>query len=167
MRFFSAKHIFPISSEPIENGVVQLDEEGRIIALGTIDDFPTVDIQVLDGIILPGFVNAHCHLELSHMKSLCDTGTGLLTFIGTVVKLRDFQEEVIQEAIKKRDAEMFKNGIQAVGDICNKLDTAQIKSQSPIHYYSFVEMFDMMQQELTLPTIEIIGPFLQVNLKTA
>ena len=154
MRFFSAKHIFPISSEPIENGVIQLDEEGRIIALGTIDDFPTVDIQVLDGIILPGFVNAHCHLELSHMKSLCDTGTGLLTFIGTVVKLRDFQEEVIQEAIKKRDAEMYKNGIQAVGDICNKLDTAQLKSQSPIHYYSFVEMFDMMQQELTMPTIE-------------
>ena len=40
---------------------------------------------------------------------------------------------------------MWEAGIQAVGDICNKTDTAETKRRSPIRYYSFVEMFDFLQ----------------------
>jgi cytosine/adenosine deaminase-related metal-dependent hydrolase len=49
---------------------------------------------------------------------------------------------------------MYDCGIQAVGDICNKLDTFKTKEKSPIHYYSFVEFFDLMQSKLTQHSIE-------------
>ena len=112
MRFISADYIFPISSEPIAEGIIQMDDDGTIIKVGTKDSFPTIDIQHHSGIILPGFVNAHCHLELSHMKGLCDTGVGLVRFIEKVVSLRSFDAQIIKAAIQEYDAAMFKNGIQ-------------------------------------------------------
>jgi len=154
MKFFSADYIIPVTSEAIANGVIQLDHEGKVIKLGKREDFPTVDIQKMKGIILPGFVNAHCHLELSHMQGICDSGTGLVSFITKVVKLRDFEQEVILEGIRQRDREMYAAGIQAVGDICNKTDTAACKDESPIHYYSFIELFDLLQPGMTQDTID-------------
>ncbi len=154
MKFYSSDYILPISADPIKNGIIQVDSEGTIINIGTKEDFPTLDLQYYPGVIIPGFINAHCHLELSHMKSLCETGTGLIEFIGRVVSLRSFNQEVKEDAIAKRDIEMYEAGIQAVGDICNNLDTAATKKSSPIHYYSFIELFDLMQKHLTATTIE-------------
>lgn len=154
MKCFSADYIIPVIGEPIANGAILLDDAGKIIKLGKKEDFPTLDIQELQGIILPGFINAHCHLELSHMQGICDSGTGLVSFITKVVSLRDFEQEVILEGIRQRDKEMYEAGIQAVGDICNKTDTAACKDDSPIHYYSFVELFDLFQPNLTQGTID-------------
>lgn len=154
MRFFSADHIIPVNSKPVSNGVIQVDNNGKIQRLGKKEDFPSVDIQHFSGVILPGFINTHCHLELSHMQGLCPTGTGLIAFISRVVGFRDFDQQIILDAIARHDREMYENGIQAVGDICNKPDTAKTKSSSPIHYYSFVELFDLMQSKLTNDTIK-------------
>lgn len=87
------------------------------------------------------------------MQGLCPTGTGLIPFISTVVKLREFEMEVILEHIRKQDKAMWDAGIQAVGDISNKSDTAATKLDSPISYYTFVELFDMMQPAITEATI--------------
>lgn len=154
MKYFSADYVLPITGDPIKNGVIGIDEQKRITVLGSVEDLSSVDIEHHRGIIIPGFINTHCHLELSHMKGLCQTGTKLIPFISDVVKHRDFEMEVIKENIRLQDEKMFKNGIQAVGDISNKIDTAEQKSKSPIAYYSFIEMFDFMQNQLTVSTIE-------------
>ncbi len=146
MRKISADYIFPIDVSPIKNGVVIIDEKGRIQALSTRDQFDDGELEIHQGIIIPGFVNTHCHLELSHMKGKVNTGTGLIPFISNVVKFRDFPQEEILEAIRLGDEEMQREGIVAVGDISNKLDTATTKMASPIRYYSFVEMFDFLQE---------------------
>ena len=80
------------------------------------------------------------------MKGKVDTGTGLLPFLQQVVQFRDIPQEEIDAAIVQADAEMHENGIVAVGDISNKLDTAATKDNSPISYYTFVEMFDFLQE---------------------
>lgn len=154
MHKYKADYIYPVTSAPIKNGVVVVDKAGKILEIGSSVTISVDDAQELQGVITPGFVNTHCHLELSHMKDLIDTGTGLIPFITSVVKFRDFKQEVIQEAIVRADAYMYAQGINAVGDICNKLDTAQTKSDSPIDYYSFVEMFDFIQDFLLESTIE-------------
>jgi cytosine/adenosine deaminase-related metal-dependent hydrolase len=154
MRYISADFIVPISSDIINNGVVQVDEVGTILKIGSKSDFPSADIEHFSGIVIPGFINTHCHLELSHMKGLCKTGTTLIPFITDVVKHRDFEEKIILAKIKEEDENMYAAGIQAVGDISNKVDTAHTKSVSPIRYYTFVEMFDFMQDSLTKGTIE-------------
>ena len=147
MRKISADYKFPVSSPPIKKGVIVLNDDGKILAIDSREDHDIASLEVFRGVIVPGFVNTHCHLELSHMKGVAPTGTGLLPFLNTVVSHRNVKEEDIQNAITKADKEMYDNGIVAVGDISNKLDTKIAKKKSPIRYYTFVEMFDFMQDD--------------------
>jgi aminodeoxyfutalosine deaminase len=152
MRKLTADYVFPVSSPPIREGVVVIDENGKILAVEDRSKHDPASLEHHRGAIVPGFVNTHCHLELSHMKGLAPTGTGLLPFLKTVVQFREFPMEEILDAIARADQEMYEAGIVAVGDISNKLDTAAQKSASPIRYYTFVEMFDFMQDALAEQT---------------
>ena len=147
MRKISADIVFPVASEPVKEGVVVLDEAGKVLALDSRPEHDPASLEIHKGVIVPGFINTHCHLELSHMKGRVDTGTGLLPFLQKVVKFRNFPMEEILDAIERADQEMYENGIVAVGDISNKLDTKEQKDKSPIRYYTFVEMFDFLQNE--------------------
>ena len=82
------------------------------------------------------------------------TGIGLIPFISQVVRFRDFPQAEIDDAIVDADRYMYAQGIVAVGDISNKADTAKVKSKSAIRYYTFVEMFDFMQDSMTEPMIK-------------
>jgi len=147
MKKFAADLVYTVAGDPIRNGLVITDDEGRILELDTQDKHDPATFKKYAGAIIPGLVNSHCHLELSHMKGKVDTGTGLLPFLQQVVQFRDIPQEKIDEAIRKADAEMYENGIVAVGDISNKLDTVAVKDESPISYYTFVEMFDFLQEK--------------------
>lgn len=147
MKKLTADYIFPVNSAPIRNGVVVLDDHGKILALDNRENHDPASLEVHRGVIVPGFVNAHCHLELSHMKGVAQTGTGLLPFLHTVVNFRDVSQKQIDEAIERADQEMYEAGIVAVGDISNKADTAAVKNRSKIRYYTFVEMFDFLKDD--------------------
>ena len=132
MHKITADLIFPVSTGPLNDGVIVVDDEGKILALEKRSDHDPASLDHYAGVIIPGFVNTHCHLELSHMKGRVDTGTGLLPFLKQVVQFRDIAPEEILEAIAAADQEMYDNGIVAVGDISNKTDTAAQKEKSPI-----------------------------------
>lgn len=154
MKYLTSDYVLPITSAPIKQGVIVLDDEGTILKIGSRSEFKSSDLEVHKGILLPGLINTHCHLELSHMQGVCPTGTKLIQFITNVVQLREYEQEVILQHIREKDEAMWASGIQAVGDISNKLDTAAQKEKSPISYYTFVECFDMMQPAMTERTIE-------------
>jgi len=97
------------------------------------------DIRQLNGILSPGFINCHCHLELSHMKGVIPEATGLGKFVLDVVQQRHFPEEEILIAIEKAEDEMLANGIVAVGDICNNALTLTQKSRGRMYYHNFIE----------------------------
>ena len=145
-RFITADWIYPVASPRIKEGVVILNGD-QIVEITTRDKISATPCETYKGIIIPAFINTHCHLELSHMKGKFDTGTGLIAFIDQVVKFRDVDQDEIDRAIADADAYMWSQGIQAVGDICNKADTFKVKERSKIRYYSFVEMFDFLQEE--------------------
>ena len=147
MRKVSADLVFTNMGDPISNGVVIFDESsGEILEISSVHNY-TDGVEQFNGIIVPGYINAHCHLELSHLKSVIDTGTGLIPFIKGVVGLRNFPQHEIDQAIENADREMWANGIVAVGDISNQSDTAQCKRRSEICYYTFVELFDFLQED--------------------
>ncbi len=154
MRKLTADLLLPITSAPLKNAVVITDDQGKILAIDQRENHDPASLEVHRGVITPGFVNAHCHLELSHMKGVAPTGTGLLPFLKTVVNHRNVPQEQIDAAIEQGDREMWEVGIQAVGDICNKADTVATKRRSPIRYYSFVEMFDFLNDERAQQTFD-------------
>src|SRR5690348_4022944 len=120
MRKISADYIFPVSSPPIKNGVVEVNDDGVIINIlpPPAPSNGGHDIEKYEGVIVPGFVNAHCHLELSHLKGKVSEKKGLTGFISELVPQRDkFPLEEIKAAIEKAEDEMIRNGIVAVGDI--------------------------------------------------
>lgn len=118
-RKISAEKIHTVSGHILENTVIVLDESNKILALDKIEEHDLTSVERYDGEIIPGLINTHCHLELSHLKGAANTGTGLLPFLNAVVSLRDFPEEEILQAIQNGDQEMQDGGIVAVGDICN------------------------------------------------
>lgn len=144
MRKFSADYIFPISSEPIKNGQISVDDHGTVLEVSGPSSIipPTSDIHY-EGIICPGFINTHCHLELSHMRAQVSEKAGMMQFIKEILgKRSSFSEQEVQSAIADADAEMIKNGIVAVGDISNNNDTFNQKAKSSIFYHTFIEVFD-------------------------
>ena len=147
MQKFQADWIYPVSSAPIRDGIVVTDDDGMILDVLPAPEYPEGDIQRFHGTIVPGFINAHCHLELSHMKGMMDSGTGLIAFINAVVRQRNAPPEVIEQAIWDAEEEMIRNGIVAVGDILNVTDTFAQKQMGRLRYYTFVEMFDFLQEK--------------------
>ena len=143
MPTYRADIVYPADAPPVPDGHVALDGEGVVTYVGAAA--PGGEVEVVSGALVPGFVNAHCHLELSHLRGRVDTGTGLLPFLRAVVTLRDVDPAEIDAAIRRADAAMWADGIQAVGDIANAPDTAAVKRESPIRYYTFVEAFDFLQ----------------------
>ncbi len=141
MRKISADYIFPVSSDPIKNGSITISEDGTILALESDNNGAT---EHYSGIICPGFINTHCHLELSHLRSQVNEKTGITGFIKEIIEKRTaFSEGLIERCIVDAEAEMIRNGIVAVADISNNSSTFKQKEKKNLHYHTFIEIFSM------------------------
>lgn len=136
---FSGQNLFDGTQFLGPDQVLITTADGTIKAIIPISDAGE-EVQKLNGIIAPGFINTHCHLELSHMKGVIPEHTGLPEFILKIVNERHFPEEVILEAIAQGEAAMLAAGIVAVGDISNNALTAAQKQQGNLAYHTFVEI---------------------------
>jgi len=149
MRYISARTVIPLNGGPIENGMVALEEDGTVVGVYADGDEKTksAEREFYEGVLVPGFVNAHCHLELSHMHGKIPRRTGLPGFLREVMKTRRQDEREIREKMAEADARMYANGIQAVGDHANTAHSAEVKADSPIIYRTFVEVMGLMPEQ--------------------
>jgi cytosine/adenosine deaminase-related metal-dependent hydrolase len=121
-----------------EGTVVQVSDDGTVIAIHGAE--MAGQAAFYDGILAPGFVNAHCHLELSHMKGVIPEHTGLIPFLQQVMfKRNGFTDEEKQTARYAAYDALVHNGVVAVGDIANGTDTLDLRAQDRLHIHTFVE----------------------------
>ena len=145
MRKISANYIFPVSGPPHKNGIVVVEKTGKILeVIDTGGDLREIaGLEFYNGIIVPGFVNTHCHLELSHLKNQIPGRCGLDQFIFHISTNRASSKQVIRKAIENAHLEMIRNGIVAVGDISNTSDSFDLKVDNKIRYHTFLEVYGL------------------------
>ena len=140
-------------ADQLFDGYHLLDDQNVLITSekGIVEDIVNKDeagddVQVFSGILSPGFINCHCHLELSHMKGRIPEKTGLIKFVSHVMKDRHFPETEILQAIEKAEDEMLRGGIVAVGDICNNELALPQKAKGRLWYHNFIEASGFLPQ---------------------
>ena len=138
-RKFKAQDIFTGTAFTGPGYVLITGENGRVEGVVAEADAGE-GVETIEGMLSPGFINAHCHLELSHMKGKIAEGTGLVDFVQAVMSGRGSTADAVQQAITDAEQEMYGAGIVAVGDICNTTDTIATKSSSKIHWHNFIEV---------------------------
>ncbi|AZI24584.1 amidohydrolase [Pedobacter sp. G11] len=141
LKYLAADWIFPVNNLPIKNGAIAVDHDGEIKEIFTADEVEKLNVIVekFIGAIVPGFINTHCHLELSHMLAQIPQRTGLVAFVQQIISSRQADAEKIDMAMRNADKQMFENGIVAVADISNQTASKEIKQRSKIYYHTFVE----------------------------
>ena len=141
MRKISAHLILDGKGKCYSKGILTLDNDGIILNIedtgGVLHE--TAEVEFYSGAIVPSFINAHCHLELSHMQNCFQEGKGFVPFLKQIVTERAAEPDSIIGAAEKADILMYKNGIVAVGDIANGTSVFGVKRSSKINYYTFVE----------------------------
>lgn len=136
---FSADRLFTGRQWLGREAVLVSRPDGQIV--GIIDRKEAgEEVQELRGWLCPGFINSHCHLELSHLRGAIPQQTGMLGFLQAVMRQRTQLPGQIAEAIEAGEAELIRNGIVAVGDICNNTDTLAQKLKGRLQYHNFVEV---------------------------
>ena len=133
-----------------------LAEDQHIEAIVPADDAGD-GVEPLQGILCPGMVNAHCHIELSHLKGEIPQGTGLIEFVKQVISKRETPHspdlsqaayhELCEQALHQKlramtgaVEELYQSGTVAVGDICNTADSLELKRHSPLYWHNFIEV---------------------------
>lgn len=122
-----------------ESMVLIMDENSTVVDIVN-EQAAGEGVENFEGILCPGFVNAHCHIELSHLKGKIPKHTGLVNFVQQVMKDRITEIEENQAAIQSAVNELYNNGTIAVGDVCNTTDSILIKQNSHLHWYNFIEV---------------------------
>ncbi|MBR6858786.1 MAG: amidohydrolase family protein [Bacteroidales bacterium] len=142
MKRLAAKYLYRLdTTAPVVNGFVELEDDGTVIRTGVCAD-PASEPVFYEGAIAPGFVNAHCHVELSYMKGMFRKGTGMAGFIDQINELRDTKsmEEKVRDLTVAMDS-LWEQGVVAMADISNCADSFAVKARHPMYTRTFLEVF--------------------------
>lgn len=164
MRRITANIIYPVSSPPIKDAYIELDDNNVIKGIIPYErgNKEPHHLEYFSGVLVPGFVNAHCHLELSHLKDKIEQGKGLKHFVKQVQKLRFSTPNNIENAAEKAIKYMYSRGISATADIVNNAIATKSKSVSNMHFYNFIELFNegnKTTESIIEHSMEIISNF--------
>ena len=143
---YTADYLFPVNEPPIRNGFVECDENGVILSHGVFDPaiFDGRSVVKCRGFLVPGFTNAHCHLELSYLKGMFRQGTGMDGFIRQINELRTTVDAASRlDSIEKSFDCLVSQGVTCMGDISNCDETFEVKKEKAdlLFTRTFLEVF--------------------------
>ncbi len=144
-----AAHWLIDRGQVMQRPVVSIADDGQIVA---IEQWESLDkmahTEFYAGALTAGFVNAHCHIELSYLRWKIERGSGFAGFARAIGQVRG--EATLDErvaALAAADAKMQSEGVVAVADIVNGSTSMAMKRQSKIYYHSFAEVFGLCSTE--------------------
>lgn len=133
--------LLPMQGEPMENGEL-LIEQGRVREISWDGkEFPGIEcLDLSDCLILPGFVNAHCHLSLSALKGKVAKHP---RFTGWVRSLLAQNQEVSWtervRALHAGAGDLLRSGVTTLGDYLSQPELLTEYSRLPFRQVLFLE----------------------------
>ena len=151
MNIIVPRYIF-LPDATIKNDLaVILKSDGTIVEVLPINKINSKadNIKYHNGLLLPGLINCHCHLELSWCKGLYSPNTGIEAFYGAMKNIQKLRpnEDIINEAINNTIKIFKRQGVVAVADISNTKVSLEAKTKSDIYFHTFLEAFGMSEND--------------------
>ena len=145
-----ASHYTLYNGELERNIVVEVDDRGTITNILRCDAIDSMaSVEFFPGILIPGMVNCHCHLELSYLKGAIAEGEGYAGFARSIGAVRNnFTTEERIRSARLADAQMWEEGVEAVADIANDDLVMEVKTQSKIEYHTLFEFFGLNNRDV-------------------
>ena len=140
MRVVSADWVVPVEGAPIAAGAVAIGDDGRIAAVG-----PTAELgegERHEGcVIVPGFVNAHSHIEYAVYAGFGD-GLPFVPWIGMHIRRKqalDFDDMVAIATLGAH--ECLRSGVTTIGDCSFSGAAAVAAAQTGLRAIAYLEVF--------------------------
>ncbi len=148
MRKIAAHYLFDGKQFRKEFAVV-VDDTGVVLDIISLTSNKEIEgLEFYNGILCPGFVNAHCHLELSFLRNQLKRHTKLSGFIEQIKNINRRNLSVTDlDAIEQADRAMYNEGIVVCADIVNTSLSLTAKKKSLVYYYNFIELFSVNDDE--------------------
>lgn len=135
----------------LERGiVVEVDNQGTITNITRHDNIDNIaGVEFYPGILIPGMINMHCHLELSYLRGAIAEATGFAGFAREIGRVRgNYSNEERLRAASVADSEMWHEGVEAVCDIANDALIMPVKESSKIEYHTLFEAFGLLTNSI-------------------
>jgi cytosine/adenosine deaminase-related metal-dependent hydrolase len=143
MRYFSAQYVITNDGPPLQRAIICTGEDGSILSVedtgGRLPERHSVEFY--NGIIVPGLINCHCHIEFSHLREVNMEGPGLTGFLKGITSNRNRKDIDQAKAMTEADNQMAFEGVVACADICNTSASFELKKKSRIKYISLLESY--------------------------
>ena len=138
---------------PIRDGAVVVDGAGEVIAVGRASEVLSlhagIAVERVHGVVFPGLVNAHTHLELSAYRGKVTGGHGFVDWVDRFVALRaETSSEEETEGIARGVAELEASCTVAVGDVTNTLGAVHPLARAGIAGCVFHEVFGVNREQV-------------------
>ncbi|MCX6900376.1 MAG: amidohydrolase family protein [Verrucomicrobia bacterium] len=143
MFLYRAKYVLPIASPLIEDGVVGVEGD-RIAAVGRRADFNEPMTDLGERVLLPGFVNAHCHLDYTNMAGKLPFKGSFADWIADMVVMkRKWWTSDYAASAKAGLAALVQSGTTTVCDIAASPSNLDMVANAPVRVLSCLELIDV------------------------
>jgi cytosine/adenosine deaminase-related metal-dependent hydrolase len=158
-----ARTLVPMHGPPIDNGAVVV-KGNRIRAVGTLPEvtalFTGSIIDLGEQVLIPGLINAHCHLDYTMLRRAISPPRGFTAWVRRLNALkRSLDDEDYLEGIAHGFAELIKWGTTTVLNIESFPELMSRMPPPPIRTWWFYEMIDVRQRVTTENLLDGAGMF--------
>jgi cytosine/adenosine deaminase-related metal-dependent hydrolase len=134
---YRAAFVLPVTAPPIRDGFVAV-KAGVVTGVGSAAERPVgpnvSEIDLGSAILMPGFVNAHTHLELSHLAGAVAGDRGFVPWIEEQLRIRAERSiDEVQPAIAQAIRSLQESGTVAIADVSNSLAAVGPLRESTLH----------------------------------
>jgi cytosine/adenosine deaminase-related metal-dependent hydrolase len=143
---YRARYVVTMDGPPLEGGCVRVEGD-RVVQVGALDDMDQRRDSVRDipdAVILPGLINAHCHLELGMARGMLPRGEAFPMWVSRLRKsLEGAGPEAYAQAVRLGALECLKHGTTTVVDVGNTGAALAELAALPLRSYAYLEVIGL------------------------